>query len=71
MSDQDTKQHPQENADLNDPRVKFVAEVLEEIRSLLLHDATQPPIHRVRISIHLEAGNDEIHGGWGRSFSRA
>ncbi len=48
MSDQDTKQHPQENADLNDPRVKFVAEVLEKIRSLLLHDTTQPPIHRVQ-----------------------
>jgi hypothetical protein len=59
-----------QNPNLNDPRVKFVTEVLEEIRSLLLHDQTQSPVHRIRISIDLEAGTDEIRGGWGRSFPR-
>ena len=70
MSDQNAVEYTQENPDLNDPRVGFVDEVLGEIRALLLHDQTQRPVHRIRISVNLEAGDDEIHVGWGRSFSR-
>lgn len=71
MPDQNTEQHSEKTTDLNDPRAKFVTEVIEELKCLLLHDSTRPQLHSIRISVDMEAGNDEIHCGWRRSFSRA
>ena len=55
----------------NDPRAEFLAGAFAEIRRILLHDSAQPSPHGIRISVHLEAGDDEVYYNWRRSFSRA
>lgn len=71
MSNQNTNQHAQTDIDSNDPRIRFAAGVFAEIRKALLHNPAETPIHRIRISVHLEAGDDEVHCSWRRSWRSA
>ena len=54
-----------------DPRLKFVDQVLDQIRAVLVRDQKWTGIHSLRLRFDLATGNDEVRIDRTKSFSRA
>lgn len=66
--DQDAAHHTQEVADRIDPRIKFVDELFEATRRLLLYDEIGDPIRGIRIRIDMETADGKTCFGRERTF---